>query len=64
MSLLYTATQGIIANEMRDESYLTVGLKYDFHPTASFKFEVTQFENDLNSQQDSTLVKAALVTVF
>ncbi|MCG7531016.1 porin [Psychrobium sp. MM17-31] len=61
---LYTATQGIIANEMRDESYLTVGLKYDFHPTASFKFEVTQFENDLNSQQDSTLVKAALVTVF
>lgn len=61
---LYAATQGIIANEEREERYVTAGLKWDFHPVASFKFEVTQFEDNLDNQQDATLVKAALVTVF
>lgn len=61
---LYAATAGIIANEKKEQRYVTAGIKWDFHPVASFKFEVTQFEDKLNDTQDATLIKAALVTVF
>lgn len=61
---LYKATAGIIANEKKEQRYLTAGVKWDFHEVASLKFEVTQFEDKLVSTNDATLLKVALVTVF
>lgn len=61
---LYLPTAGIIANEKKDQRYLTAGVKWDFHEVASFKFEVTQRQDQLNDEQDATLLKVALVTVF
>lgn len=61
---LYLPTAGLIARETKEEQYVTAGIKWDFHEVASMKFEVTQFENKNTSQNDATLVKVAIVTVF
>lgn len=61
---LYAQTQGYAASTEEEQSYVTVGAKWDFHDAASFKFEVTNFDHDVNKASDATLIKVALVTVF
>jgi len=61
---LYTPTAGIIAGEHKKQKYITAGVKWDFHEVASMKFEVTQLDDSLNSDNDATLINVALVTVF
>lgn len=61
---LYAQTQGYADSREEEQSYVTVGAKWDFHDSASFKFEVTNFDHDVNEASDATLIKVALVTVF
>ncbi|REL25443.1 porin [Thalassotalea euphylliae] len=46
-----------------DSSYYTLGARWDFHPSASFKVEFSKRDDDLINQ-DTSLVRTALVTVF
>ncbi|RHW75406.1 porin [Colwellia sp. RSH04] len=57
-------TEGFLYSQETEEEYVTVGLRYDFHDSAAFKLEYTDFSNKNNSNNDAGLVRAALVTVF
>ena len=47
----------------QDSSYYTVGARWDFHDSAALKIEYSRLDNDL-VDQDTNLVRTALVTVF
>jgi len=61
---LKAATAGVIASNKLENKYLTVGFNWDFHDLSTFKFEVTQFDDNIRDVNDATLVKLALTTVF
>lgn len=56
-------TQQLFRFREQDSSYYTLGARWDFHSSASFKFEFSRLDNDL-TEQDSSLVRTALVTIF
>ncbi|REL30899.1 porin [Thalassotalea euphylliae] len=47
----------------QDSSYYTLGARWDFHDSAALKIEYSRRDNDLINQ-DTNLVRTALVTVF
>ncbi len=61
---IYNGTAGYLASVEEEQSYITVGAKWDFHDAASLKFEVTKFEDDGADNTEATLLNIALVTVF
>jgi len=61
---LLIPTNAITDNSFVDASYVTVGLRWDFHDSAALKFEYTSYSDDLNSNNDAGLFRTALVTVF
>ncbi len=61
---LKAATQGLVNNQLVEQSYITLGLRWDFHDSAALKFEYTDYTDDLNGMNDSGLFRTALVTVF
>jgi hypothetical protein len=59
------ATTQFVVNDFKDEqSYITIGARWDFHDSAALKFEYTDFTDDLNGMNDTGLFRTALVTVF
>ncbi|MBA6370273.1 hypothetical protein H4J56_02405 [Colwellia sp. BRX8-4] len=64
LDALKVPTQDVIASQKNDSSYVTVGLRWDFHSSASLKFEYTGFNDDLNGANDAGLFRTSLVTVF
>lgn len=64
INYLKGTTEGFLYGQETEEEYVTVGLRYDFHDSAAFKLEYTDFSNKNNSNNDAGLVRAALVTVF
>ncbi|TWX56914.1 porin [Colwellia hornerae] len=64
LDALKLPTQGIIASRKAEQSYVTVGLRWDFHNSASLKFEYTDFSDDINSSNDAGLFRTSLVTIF
>ncbi|EKE75153.1 porin [Gallaecimonas xiamenensis] len=42
----------------------TLGLRWDFHPSAAFKLEYNQIEDDLGSTEDAKLISAGIDLVF
>ena len=56
-------TRGALRFREQDSSYYTLGARWDFHESASFKVEFSRLDNDLINQ-DTSLVRTALVTVF
>ena len=64
LDYLKATTQGFLANQESEEDYVTLGLRYDFHDSAAFKLEYTDFSRKNDSSADAGLVRAALVTVF
>ncbi|KGJ97621.1 porin [Colwellia psychrerythraea] len=59
------AGTNIFTNSLTEEqSYYTMGLRWDFHDSAAIKFEYTSFSDDLDSTNDSGLFRTAIVTVF
>jgi len=61
---LLIPTNGQTDGEASDSSYITLGLRWDFHDSAALKFEYTSYSDDLNSNNDAGLFRTALVTVF
>lgn len=61
---LKAATEGFIAGQNTEDSYITLGARYDFHDSAALKFEYTNYTDDNNSDNDAGIFRAALVTVF
>lgn len=47
-----------------DVSSITLGLRWDFHDSAALKFEYINYSDDLDSDNDASLFRTALVTVF
>jgi len=61
---LIAGTNGITEANVQESSYYTVGARWDFHESASLKFEYTDYTNDTFSSQDASVFRTALVTVF
>ena len=64
VDFLKASTQQILASQKGDEKYFTVGLRWDFHDSAALKFEYTDFSDSLNNNNDASILRVALVTVF
>jgi len=64
LDFLKASTQGVFASQKADEKYVTVGVRWDFHDSAALKFEYTDFSDSLNNNNDASLLRVALVTVF
>ncbi|GAA0816160.1 porin [Colwellia sp. D2M02] len=64
IDFLKASTQGLVNQQKADESYITLGLRWNFHESAALKFEYTDFSDDLNSLHDAGVFRTALVTVF
>lgn len=54
----------LIDVQTAESKYIKIGANWNFHEVATLKFEVTNFENELDSRDDATLLNVALVTVF
>ena len=61
---LIAVTNGITDGEANEASYITLGLRWDFHDSAALKFEFTSYGDDLDSTNDAGLFRTAIVTVF
>lgn len=61
---LLVPTNGLTDSQSNEASYITVGLRWDFHDSAALKFEYTSYCDDLNSSNDAGLFRTALVTAF
>lgn len=57
-------TNGLTDSLAAEESYYTLGIRWDFHESTALKFEYTSFSDDLNDSADAGLIRTAIVTVF
>ncbi len=64
LDALVAGTQGIVNSQLEKPKYVTLGLRWDFHDSAAFKLEYTDYTDDLDSTYDASLLRAAIVTVF
>ncbi|MBA6264192.1 porin [Colwellia sp. Bg11-12] len=64
LDALKLPTQSAINSQKNDSSYVTLGLRWDFHSSASLKFEYTSHSDDIDSNYDAGLFRTSLVTVF
>ena len=64
LAFLLPTTNGLTDSETFESTYVTLGLRWDFHDSAALKFEYTSFSDDLDSNNDAGLFRTALVTVF
>ncbi|PKI16374.1 porin [Colwellia sp. 12G3] len=61
---LIAVTNGFTNSLTQEQSYYTMGLRWDFHDSTALKFEYTSYSNDLDSTKDAGLFRTAIVTVF
>jgi len=61
---LVASTKGLTDFQDEDSTYYSLGMRWDFHESASFKVEYTDFSDDALNDSDAGLVRTALVTVF
>lgn len=61
---LVAGTNALVAGQVAESKYYTLGLRWDFHDSAALKFEYTDYSDDINNVADSQLFRVALVTVF
>jgi len=64
LDFLILQTSALIASQKEETNYYTLGLRWDFHDSAAFKLEYTDYTDDLNSNGDASLIRTAIVTVF
>ena len=64
VNALKAGTQGLVNQQIEEQNYIMLGARWDFHDSAALKFEYTNFTDDLNSNNDASLFRTALVTVF
>ncbi len=61
---LINETNALTDGEKEKSHYVTLGLRWDFHDSAALKFEYTRFDDELDHNNDSGLLRTAIVTVF
>ena len=64
LDFLIASTEAVIESQKVEQSYFTLGLRWDFHDSAALKFEYTDFSDDLDGANDAGLFRAAIVSVF
>lgn len=64
LDFLKNTTEEFIESRQGKSNYYTVGLRWDFHDSAAFKFEFTGYTDKLRENQDANVIRAAIVTVF
>ena len=64
LDYLKSSTEELIERQIKENKYVTAGVRYDFHDSAALKFEYTAFSDELNNDGDAGLFRVALVTVF
>lgn len=52
------------ASQARDESFKSIGVRWDFATNVAFKADFTKFESDLATTRDADLVSAGVVFTF
>ncbi len=55
---LIALTNGVTDAETSETSYITLGLRWDFHDSAALKFEYTSYSDDLNGNNDAGLFRS------
>lgn len=63
-SPFYPFIAGAAASQRKDESYTSVGVRWDFATNVAFKADYTKFESDLATTPDADLVSAGVVFTF
>lgn len=63
-SPLYPFIAAAAASQQRDESYASVGVRWDFAENVAFKADYTKFESDVATTRDAELVSAGVVFTF
>lgn len=61
---LINPTQAVIDSQITESDYYTLGVRWDFHDSAALKFEYTSYSDVLNNNNDTGLIRTAIVTVF
>ncbi|BBN83806.1 hypothetical protein PA25_37910 [Pseudoalteromonas sp. A25] len=61
--LIKDAVNGALKATHNDTSTVTIGARYDFHPSAAFKVDWSRLDNDL-SNQDNDVITVAVDLVF
>ncbi len=68
LDTLKAQTIGAIQSQLSETEYYSVGLRWDFHPSAAFKTEILQrngkLNEDVEGNADATLIRFAVSTVF
>lgn len=64
LDYLKNTTEDFIESQQVKSNYYTVGLRWDFHDSAAFKFEFTGYTDKLRENQDANVIRTAIVTVF
>ncbi|QSX39296.1 porin [Shewanella cyperi] len=61
---LLALTKQALETQQQDSNYYTVGLRWDFHPSAAFKVEYTDFTNDKGPTADGQALMMGVDLVF
>lgn len=62
---LQAAASAVVNGISQDEYTITsVGVRYDFHPSAAFKVQYGSVDNDLNDASDADVIAASIDIVF
>lgn len=61
---LMAGTRMALETQQQDSYYYTLGMRWDFHPSAAFKLEYTDFTNDKGPASDGQLLLMGVDLVF
>ena len=64
LDFLIANTIGAIASNEQESNYLTLGMRWDVSDSVAFKVEYTNFEDDLITGNEASLLQIAITTVF
>jgi len=65
LTALYAQTEATAESFEAEEHYITIGSRWDFHPSSGLKLDITQYVDDKADDDAETLLyRLALTTVF
>lgn len=71
LDALIIGSKAAMGGQLKDESYMSLGARWDFHDSAAVKVEFTKFDdsqvnpyNPADLESDASVMRVALVTVF
>lgn len=64
LDALRFGSESLVSSQAVDSSYITAGVRWNFHNSASIKAEYTEFSDDITSSSDAGLFRLSVTTVF